>query len=739
MQVILKKIGKIAVWLAVVMAVACGLTGCNNLSVEGARLQKMLSERMRYADAVTEEVCGQIQSSSFDSVWSLTQIDDNVFFYVFDRGRMVFWSDNNLTASDMYVREPDKWFYQRMNHVHCVVRWTQADRLSVLTVVPVKYEYAVSGSLLKNHFIPPFRGRDSHRLVYMPEHGHTQRDIFSNDGRYLFSLDEDEPDSAAANESVGLDRSFSYRRLSNMDNETGTGEGTVSVQIYYLLTLVLFVVALAFGISGLVRNHGFKEMRLRTRFLYLIVALVLTSFMCIFWVSVAYLRRNFEERQRATMVEKCRYIQSALQNQYFLNLNLSERNTSGLNIDLRDLAYTFGTDIHVYDLNGHLVGSSIPQLFTLGMLSGYIAPAVYFSHESTLTRYERLGDLRYLTGYTDFINGANIRLGYISVPSFISGMEVRKEVDNYLRNLLPIYLLVLVVALLLSFYAAHIIQSPLTALTDKMRNYRLGKREHLNYDRNDELGELVKQYNDLVDELERSSRRLAQSEREGAWRTMARQIAHEINNPLTPMKLTIQQLQRVKDTERFDEMFGRATNMLIEQIDNLSRIATSFSTFAKMPQVSVSEVDVAEKLTSAIALFANNPWSIPIRYVGPDSGVMVYADREQIQQVFSNIIKNALQAIASNTAEDGTAVETGDIIVMLKDLGQKVEISFSDNGPGIPQEVGSKIFMPNFTTKSNGAGLGLAISRNIVEGSDGQITFDTSDKGTTFYVYLQKT
>ncbi len=192
------------------------------------------------------------------------------------------------------------------------------------------------------------------------------------------------------------------------------------------------------------------------------------------------------------------------------------------------------------------------------------------------------------------------------------------------------------------------------------------------------------------------------------------------------MKLTIQQLQRAKGTDRFDTLFARATAMLIEQIDNLSRIATSFSTFAKMPEVQVSEVDIAKNLAQIIALHSSNPEGVPVRYVGPDSGLIVYADKEQIGQVFTNIIKNALQAL--------NGVQDGDIIVILKDLGEDVEISVSDNGPGIPEEIRSKIFMPNFTTKSTGTGLGLAISKNIVEGSGGKICFETSEKGTIFLV-----
>jgi nitrogen fixation/metabolism regulation signal transduction histidine kinase len=254
---------------------------------------------------------------------------------------------------------------------------------------------------------------------------------------------------------------------------------------------------------------------------------------------------------------------------------------------------------------------------------------------------------------------------------------------------------------------------------------------------------MVGHYNQMMDALADSTERLARSEREMAWRTMARQVAHEINNPLTPMKLTLQQLQRTKGTERFEEYFDRSTDLLLDQIDNLSHIAQSFSSFAKMPEVTPTKVDVAAKLFDFVTLMSNNPDCVPLRYVGPERGVMVIADAEQIVQVFTNIVRNAIQAMEGRPDSD--------IIIIMKDASKStimdnqldaqkrwVKISFSDNGPGIPEEMREKVFMPNFTTKNTGAGLGLPISKNIIEGSGGKIDFQTSERGTTFYLYLQK-
>ena len=209
---------------------------------------------------------------------------------------------------------------------------------------------------------------------------------------------------------------------------------------------------------------------------------------------------------------------------------------------------------------------------------------------------------------------------------------------------------------------------------------------------------------------------------------MARQIAHEINNPLTPMKLNVQKLQLKRGSEDFDTYFDKTTKMLVAEIDNLAHIAQSFSAFAKQPEVVTTEVDIAEKLSNVITLQRANDEQIPVRYVGADSGVMVRADNEQVAQVFVNIIRNALQASPT------------DIIVVLNAAysDKEVQISISDDGTGIPEDIQARIFQPNFTTKSNGNGLGLAISKHIVEGSGGRIEFETSPKGTTFYIYFKK-
>lgn len=247
---------------------------------------------------------------------------------------------------------------------------------------------------------------------------------------------------------------------------------------------------------------------------------------------------------------------------------------------------------------------------------------------------------------------------------------------------------------------------------------------------------LLRRRSEFEHEIERirlEAAELARAERDAAWKTMARQIAHEINNPLTPMQLRIQQMQRLhrNGDERFDSYFRESAPLFLGLIEDLSRIANSFSTFAKRPEVEPRPIDVAAQLSNVITLFRSNEHNIPIRYVGADAGVYALADPDQLPEVFTNIIKNAIQALESTP--------DGNLIVTMSGVPDKdgmLEISISDNGPGIPAALRDKVFMPNFTTKTTGAGLGLAICKNIIDGCGGRLCFTSTPTETTFYIYL---
>lgn len=718
---------------------------CNKVSWSSKRIQRTLHEQQRHAEELTQHLCNAIKTNNFDSLWSYSHVDENIVFYIYYGDKMVFWSNSWLTSSSRIKRSIyDQWYFTQWDNAQGICYKTKVGEFHILVAIPIKYNYSITSDQLHNSFIPPFRANESMLLSFYQ--AENSAPIYSADGNYLFSINIP-PSNQNTDSYVHLNEvldNFSYRSIFSSGDTTKTS--SYKLNVYYGLIFVLIIMLLGIAIYSLIRYKGFKRMRMVGKFQIVLTPTVLVILLSIFLASIEKSRRVFIDTQQLRLSKKAQYAKVTLQNMYFWDLSLSPANSTSLNIDLRDMSFAFETDIHVYDLNGQLIGTSAPQLFQHGLLPQHIAPQPLFLKNCPTVQYEHIGDVNYLTAYTEFINGSHTQIGYIALPSFISQKELTEHLQSYMLSILPLYLVLLLVAILVVWGVSRMVTSSLGLVSDQLKEHHLGQRgKHIDYSYSDEVGELVSHYNQMMDALAESTERLARTEREMAWRTMARQVAHEINNPLTPMKLTLQQLQRTKGTERFDAAFDRSTQLLIDQIDNLSHIAKSFSAFAKMPEVNPTTVDVAAKLSDFIVLMRNNPSEIPIRYIGPDSGVMAIADADQITQVFTNIVKNALQAMQGRP--------NSDIIIILKPQIKNdaavagilktspanwIEISISDNGPGIALEAQEKIFVPNFTTKNTGAGLGLPISKNIIEGSGGKITFQTSDAGTTFYIYLKK-
>jgi nitrogen fixation/metabolism regulation signal transduction histidine kinase len=305
-----------------------------------------------------------------------------------------------------------------------------------------------------------------------------------------------------------------------------------------------------------------------------------------------------------------------------------------------------------------------------------------------------------------------------------------REISNMIVAVINFTLLLIVITMGLAVFISGRLTSPLAVLSSRLASVELGKKsEHLSYKGNDEVGELVRQYNRMVDELDESAQKLANSEREYAWREMAKQIAHEIKNPLTPMKLNVQQLYKswTDGVPGFEKKLERFTKNQIEYINNLSSIASAFSSFAKIPEANPVAVDLLEQIKTTFELFKNSE-NISFRIACPqDEKVLIYADKEQINSIFSNLIKNGIQSILPGNE--------GIIKVNIGKASDKIVVSVSDNGTGIPESLRKKMFTPNFTTKSSGAGLGLSIAKRYVENAGGKIWFESeTDKGSVFFI-----
>jgi nitrogen fixation/metabolism regulation signal transduction histidine kinase len=311
-------------------------------------------------------------------------------------------------------------------------------------------------------------------------------------------------------------------------------------------------------------------------------------------------------------------------------------------------------------------------------------------------------------------------MGYLNIPYFAKQTDLENEISTLLVTLINIYVFLTVISLLVTLFIANRITGPLQMLQLKLANITLGKKnEPIEWNNNDEIGNLIIEYNRMILELGESAERLAKSERESAWREMAKQVAHEIKNPLTPLRLNAQLIQRAYDEKspQFDEKFKKFTNMLIEQVDTLSQIASEFSNFAVMPKPKLFPVKLSEVIQNAVTLFRTTT-SSEIIFNNHTQNDWIEADKEQLLRVFNNLIKNALQAIAD---------------INLHEEDKQLLVQVIDNGVGMNEEQKKMIFVPNFTTKTGGMGLGLAMVKNILETMQVSISFTSVEhEGTTF-------
>ena len=486
--------------------------------------------------------------------------------------------------------------------------------------------------------------------------------------------------------------------------------------------------------------RGLHNLNFRQKLQGSFVGILLFSFLTVGLVVGILTVRQYNSKHYDNLKEKLNSIYLELEDKVAGEENLSadwrNTNNASLNELLINLSNIFNTDINLYDLNGSLMATSRPEIFFRDLTSRRM-DIVAFINVTDLTKSEyfqteRIGNMKYLSVYVPFFNKNGKITAYLNLPYFRMQSQLTREISNLIVAVINFTLLLIVITMSIAVFISGRLTDPLSMLGEGLSSVALGKKsEHLTYRGKDEIGELVRQYNVMVDELDESARKLANSEREYAWREMARQIAHEIKNPLTPMKLNVQQLHKSWNDgiPEFGEKLGQFARNQIEYIDNLSTIATAFSSFAKLPGAKPVQVDLIEQLKMVIGLFKDDT-SVTFTAEWPkETRVFVYADREHINGIFSNLFKNSIQAIPQE--------KHGNIRVTTEVIHNKVRITVADNGSGIPEELVNKMFTPNFTTKSSGTGLGLSIVKKYVENAGGRIWFDSvADEGASFFVEL---
>ena len=470
-------------------------------------------------------------------------------------------------------------------------------------------------------------------------------------------------------------------------------------------------------------------LNLRGKFTLSMLTVLLVSFLLTGAVTVYHFKNQNENYHKERLKRKETSVMTSI---YYETVNQTfqknEELADFLDEKICEIADINSLDIIIYSLSGDLILASNPALiddnYVPETLSNKVKESIGYDDQYYLDKIEK-EQIEYMTIYDFLYDINNEPIAIISLPYFDSNNIHRQDLEEFLKSLGKVYLLIFLGSALLSYLFSNYITSSLMVVREHIKSVRLNKvNEELQWTGDDEIGDLIKEYNHMVRALEKNAVQLAQSERASAWKEMAKQVAHEIKNPLTPMRLLVQYYQKTAKTED-PEKLNEFCKALIDQIDNLSSIASAFSQFGTLPGVNLQAVNLTSVLQSLSSL------NIEVEFKVPPYDLFVKADKDPLIRVLNNVLKNAEQAIPEDRDPK--------ISLWLEELKDEVEIYIKDNGVGIPKDKLEEIFEPNFTTKTQGMGLGLAMSKSIINNFKGTISADSNvGIGTIIKITLKK-
>ncbi len=517
----------------------------------------------------------------------------------------------------------------------------------------------------------------------------------------------------------------------------------------YLFCAFLFVASIFWFLNAIVQSRlrwskmqSHWQMSIRNQVHATIIFISLLSFFVVGVATILFFINRYNNNNREKLSRTIHVMQSEIRNSLSDLILLDDvikiyddANLPKLEQIILRITEVYAVDVNIYDLEGNLKVSSLPLPYNKGIVSNKMNPMAYYHlhqlKEIQFFKEESIGGLNYLSNYVPIIDESGKEYAYLNIPYFTSQSKLRQEISNFLVAIINLNAFIFLIAGIVAFFITNRITRSFTFISNKMKEVNLGKEnEAINWNRNDEIGDLVKEYNKMVAKLDSSAAALAKSEREGAWREMARQVAHEIKNPLTPMKLSLQYLQKAIDNNagNINELSRSVATTLVEQIDHLSQIAGQFSQFANIGNPRSEIFDLNESLKMIVQLHSLEE-NVTLDWMPVKGTILINADKTLINRLFTNLIQNGMQAVPD---DKNAHIYINEI---MKD--ESIIVTIKDNGNGIPESMQSKIFTPNFTTKSSGTGLGLAMCKGIVEQSKGNIWFETKEgEGTTFYVEL---
>ena len=480
------------------------------------------------------------------------------------------------------------------------------------------------------------------------------------------------------------------------------------------------------------------KLSLRNRIFISMILLVLGASILIAGVTVFQYKHESEAYHKERLERKEQAIRENIK--FVIGSTTHVVNTKNIPVILqeRDKIYEISQvhdmELYIYDLQGKLLIKSNETFFrdtTNTQIGTNIIKALEASPNRRFLKHSEVNNQKFQSSYT-YINDSQFKpLAILYLPYLQDDKKLQKDLHDFLMKLGEVYLFMLLIAILMSYFLSKYITKSLKIVSGKIIETRLDKRnQKIEIDNAPhEIYALVAAYNSMIDELEESAVKLATGEREQAWREMAKQVAHEIKNPLTPMRLSVQSFQRNFDPNdpNIHLKVEEYSNTLIHQIDTMSAIASAFSNFAKMPAQQNEILNVPKIVKLALDIF-NEDYIV---FTTEKDEILAKFDRTQLIRVVTNLVKNAIQALEG--------VPNPKILVRVEELATMVSISVSDNGIGISDENKEKVFEPKFTTKTSGMGLGLAMVKNLVETYGGSITLASKrNKGTIFTVRFPK-
>lgn len=509
---------------------------------------------------------------------------------------------------------------------------------------------------------------------------------------------------------------------------------TTPFVVFFAVLLVLFL--FVYFLGG-IRRHYPRMSTLSNKFQMLVLIALGLSFVVVGPISVFYMRSFYAQKTQDYHFERIRTLLLDITGEVDFSFLKQPGFKYELDAVLKHYSETFFTDINIYGLNGKMLATTSPELIDMHLQSSLMNAEAFHQLQGEKSLYyihnENMGKAVYQSAYIPIQDGGGKNLAYLNTPYFAGRSELRSEIRNYILTYINIVFALVAVILCFLLYRTRRLTDPLISLQEKIGKFDLNKaNEILDWKSDDEIGDLVNQYNQLVVALRESAEELRRTTTENAWRGVAKQVAHEIKNSLTPMRLSVQLLQHnIAQGNATPEQIQRTTNTIIEQIDTLTDIANTFSNYAKMPENPPQPFDLAELVDNVVNLYDNEE-NITFQYdYDPQCDHTFNGDKTNLNSAISNLVKNAVQAIGNTSG--------GHIWVRLDSQGDRFVIAVKDNGKGIKEEDKNMIFLPNFTTKSSGSGVGLSLTFNIVKAAGGTISFtSTEGEGAEFVIELPK-